>query len=723
MKIGSIDVSVATVAYSAGVVAALIADVTLWAAKADVRREAWHRSTILQAMYDENMVERGVTVCESLAASYPSRTHLRLYLANLYYRQKRFADAEAAFAEAAKSATATPQEKAWALVGQGASVFAAGKGKPKAAAEKAEPLFAQALAVDKECTDAIIALAIVNMWKGGAAGVKAAEERCKQALAAPKPGSLHAQQQLYAVSGLVELQNGRAAGATTDFLRARAVEPSTTQMDDYRRTALLGAAVQEGVDGTRRKELLVQCEQELKHFGKDQVTALNALGYGWWMLRNDPLLAAAASGAGKAAPAGGAAGTGALTNAQARFTKAMDTDVKDPRAYYNMAGLLETSMAETAAKSSVPLAGFGEGKAEVAVNPWTGEAKQPVRVPTADMPHLQEIVKRLKEEIELWKRFLLKANPGPPEKLDAKLRQLACYRRQAALQEGVNNSERQMMLSQSVTLAQEILKQHPESADGHFSYGRVLLDKGDFAGALKEFKEAQAKGLKTPALERLLQGVGQQPEALDVRPSPDRRWFGSRPLIACTLKTVSSAGPLKRVAIKVGQKALNAALIGSQVLCLPGANDVMDGDQLVTIEATDALGNAVEFPPLKFAVDRRPPTCRADPDAGATVTPKQVFKISLSDASGIDYTSVKVVLKPLGKSAAGATRTLIDEGKYKINMAGLNPPRKPGFMLDSDSFVVEPGLQDMSAGEWELGVTAQDMAGNLVQETKKYSVK
>jgi tetratricopeptide (TPR) repeat protein len=609
------------------------------------------------------------------------------------------------------------------LVGQGVAVFGASKGNPKAGAEKAASFFEQALEVDKDCTDALVNLAVVNMWKGGVAGVKAAGERCKQALAAAQPASLYAQQQLYAVSGLVELQNDRAEGATTDFLRAKAIAPSAAQMDDYRRAALLGAAVQEGVEAMRRKEMLLQCETELRNFGKDQVTALNALGYGWWLLRNDPLVAVSAGGAGRAAPTAGAAAAGALVSAQNKFNKAMETDAKDLRAYYNMAGLIEAAMTETAAKASVPLRGFGGGKDETPVNPWVGEPRQQQqRVPPADMQYVVEITKRLKEEAELWKRFLLKANPGTQERLDAKLRQLSCYRRQAAIQEGVNNSERQLVMAQAMTLAQDIVKQHPESGDGHFAYGRVLYDKGDFAGALKEFKEAQAKGLKDPAVERLVKGLGQQPEALDVRPSPDRRWFGSRPLIACTLKTVSSAGPLKRVTIKMGQKALNATLVGSQVLCLPGANDVMDGDQTVTIEAADALNNAVEFPPLKFAIDRKPPTCRVEPEAGGIST-RQVFKISVSDSSGVDYSSVKVVLKPLGRGAGNTMRTLIDEGKYKVNMGNLNPARKPGYTLDSESFEVEPGLQEMGVGDWELTISVQDMAGNAAQETKKYTVK
>lgn len=757
------------IVYTAGLVAAFLVLTIMWKWNADTRYEAWYRSTITRALNGEEP-DKGVAACEKLIAVRSERTNVRFALAELLYKQGRYQDAQAAYEALAALPSTKPEEKAWALVGQAASVFAnAPKGSKAKAAEQAEALCRSALEQDKNCTDALVNLGLALAWKdaesgkeddggaggakgnkaggsapkdakdkkgeagapkdakgkggegkdkgakdkkGGSEALKEAVTVCEQALAATAPASLGGQTQLYALRGYLAMQRGQSLAATVAFEQVRAMQPGLADVDSLRRAGLLAGAIQPGVEPQARRELLAKVEAELGKFGKDQIVALNALGVGFAMLKGVPDFAA-----------------GPYITAEKHFRKALDIDAKDPRAYYGLASLMEDRVEDIAKKASVPFTGF-TGETPIP-NKWASAAATTTtvtsRFSTTDNALAQEIVVKLLDEEKLWQRFIGGTAPSAPDILDAQLRKLACMRRRAYL--AANDALRlDVLVKLALPLAQEVAKANPASAVAQYTLGRTLLDKEDYLLAYKAFQAAEAAGMKSPELERLLKVLGTKPEILDVRPPENRekRWFGARPLIGGTLKAFTSAGPLKAATVKMGETVLPASsvsVVGSQVLFLPAANQVVDGQQSIAISVTDAMGQTTDFPPFTLSIDKKPPAWSVTPDNNAPLPVKPVFTITFADPSDIDFSTVKVLLKKTGAKGVGDTRKLIEDGRYKQNMQETNPPRKMGFPLDTPTFQVSPGLQDLTAGEWELSVSVQDMVGNQLNDAKKYQVK
>lgn len=704
MKIGPVDVSVATLSYAAGVVAAVIALTVMWKVNSEVRYEAWYRGRILRAM-NNSEPEKGIEACQTLASFYPAKVSPRMYLGDLLYRQGKFKDAEQAFADAAALPAAKPEDKALALVGRAASVFSAGgRAEQAKAAAKAEVLFQEALKEDQSCVDALVNLGVVSVWKGADDAWDQAEKYCKRAAAAPAPASLQAQAQLYILNGVVAMRQNRPDEATAFFERARALLPTWKDADAFRRIAILAAAIQKDVEPNRRKELLLNCEKELAQFGKDQTTALNALAVGWWLLRVAPEHEKAA-----------------YATAMTKLQRAMDLEPKDPRAYLNATGLKEEYIAGLAAKLEGEVTYFKGETPSINKYLLSAAEKTVSRFKPNDRPRLQEIGKTLKEIEGIWQKYMDKAATKQAEKVEAKLWQLSCIRRLGGTFEVGEESQRQATVNRAVSVAKELANRNADDPAVQFTLGQVLCEKADYGGAYAAYKAAAAKGMKTPELQRLLDTLGRKAEIVDIRPPKDKRWFGPRPVIGGTLRSASSGGVARKVEMKIGDKQVEPVMIGEQVLYVPGPNDMIDGDLTVSISVTDALGRVTEVTPFAVSVDRKPPSWSVEPDPGAALPAgKVVFKITLADRSAIDYGSVKLILK---EKKTGNSKQLIGDGNYKTSMPDLNPPRKIGHPLDSDTFQVSNGGQDLAPGEWELTISAQDVFGNVLSDTKKYNVK
>jgi len=694
MKIGPIDVSVSVLIYIGGFVAAIVVLVALWRANSEIRYEAWHRDTILRAMNNQD-ADKGIEACQALIARYPDKVSARLFLGNLLYQQKQFEQAEKEFSEAAAKAT-TPEQKAWALVGRGVAAYmAAAKGDQAKALGRAEAAFEEAFTADKNCTDALVDLAVAQLRAGDSAALDKVEDHCKQALSAATPPALSAQAQLYIALGLVAMRSGRPLEATANFERAKGILPTWKDADAFRRISMLAAATQKDVEPAQRREMLATCETGLSKFGKEQVTALNALGIGWWLMKGAPE---------------------SYASALTRFQKAMDTDSKDPRAYRNAAGLREDRIAEWAVKLSGPWL-----TETPRPNKWLlPEKALPLRFVLADRQPLQELSKLLKDTEGVWQKFVDKAAPKPEEKVEAKLWQVSCIRRQAYLLEVTEESQRAALLAKALSLMKDLVALAPENPVVHYTLGMVLYEKEDYTGAYGALKTAEAKGMKTPALQRLLGFLGSKSEILDVRPSKDRRSFGRRPLVGGTLK---APGAPKRVTMKLGDKVVDPVMVGTQVLFVPAGTDLPDGDVTVSISFTDTFERTTECAPFTFSLDLKPPSWSVAPDASAPIPPKTVFTITLADRSGIDYGTTKLTLKEVSAKKAGRNIPLISDGRYKTAMPDIDPPRRIGHPLDSESFKVSAGAQELTPGDWELSISVQDQAGNQLSDTKRYTVK
>jgi tetratricopeptide (TPR) repeat protein len=714
MKIGPIEVTVPMLVYCGGFVFAGVVLMQMWNKNKDIRSESMARDQIMQAMReDANEVTDGaVQSCRSLVEQRPERMNARLFLGTLLYKQKQFKESQKAFDEAAGVSDATAQEKSWALVGSGVAMFASAskESQPKVAAEAAK-LFQKALDMDPKCTDAVINLAAVRMYEGGANAAAEAEKFLTQARDMNDFGSIYAAEQFYALSGIVSAQLLRPAESVGAFQKAKTIRPSWKGADDMKRTAMLAAVVQQDVNPNERKKMLETLESQVGKFGKEQDTAYNAIGVGWNYFKDAPDFTA-----------------GPFLRAQRGFTKALDFNSKDTRAYLNLAALLEGQILSTAAKLSVPITGF-TGETPVtgetpAPNRWRDAEKSP-RFPGSEKAVIVELRKLLKEQEDLFKKFIEKSGATPALKMNAKIRMAACARRHAYTLDIDEESQRAGVLNKANLIVKDLLQNFPDAPESHMTAGYLLLDKEEYLNAYNAFVAAQAKGLKSPEVDAIVSVLSAKPEIQDSRPREDRRVYGPKPLVSASLKAMTGS-TIKKVTMRLGIKEVPAdklSIYGSQVCYLPIDGDLPDGQNSVSISVTDALNQTVEFPPFVFTVDKQIPSWSVTPENGAQVTTKPTFNITLSDRSGIDFNTLKITWKLLDGKKTTPLKDLVDGGRVKIAMNDLTPPRKIGFPIDNDTFQVSTGGVDIKAGEYELSISVYDLTGNVLSDVKKFTVK
>jgi tetratricopeptide (TPR) repeat protein len=640
--------------------------------------------------------EESVEACRALLKVAPNKINARLYLGSLLLRLKRFSDAEAAFKEAAENAAATPDEKAYALVCAGVSHFRNVVGEdtsryPAAAAES-EHYFQSAVDAQKANPDAIGNLAFAKALAQPRA-VATLQKMYDEAMAAPTPPSPYAEQQLYALHGLILMQQGKVVDALADFERAQAMQPSglpgLPSPQDNRRTAMLAAMVQSDISQAQRIELMSRVDREIGSYGKQEIEVINALGLARGMMKNDPDYAKTF-----------------FRQAREKFNFAISKDAKDGRAYVNQAALIEDRINELGKLLSVPVTGFN-GETPVP-NPWVDTATK-VFPSGSDVQIVNDINTLLHDEDVLWDGYFNKADIKLEDKVNGKLRQLACLRRTFWLLPP-DNPNRPPVATRCTTLAEEIVRLAPEDPRAHFAQGVNWLERGDQGKAFTALMAAKSKGMTSKVLARLLSDLGSKPEVTDARPWGSLR-FGVRPLIRATLRGVNVA-MLQSMSMKLDGRDVQPARVGSQVLYLAKDEELGDGKHKVELSATDGA-NPVELPAFFFFMNKKPPTWAVTVEGAEPLPAQPVWTIVLTDASGIDFTSLKMVIK---KANGGFTRELVRDGHYRVTSQKLNI--KAMDAVSTDTFKVSPG-SDLPPGDYTLSIDVLDTAGNQLRDTSR----
>ncbi|MFH0939579.1 MAG: tetratricopeptide repeat protein [Planctomycetota bacterium] len=704
MKIGPINLSYRLPFYIGANVAAVIVLFMFWRQNADTRMESIYRERILRGAFDDNpdALAIAINACRSL----PQKVRVRLYLAGLLFRDK---ENKAALKEAhdiwkgiAADSAATMDEKAWALVGAGVANFTAAESsaRPAAAAEAAK-LFQQALSHRNNCADALINLALAQLWKGDPGALEEAEKRCQEALAAP-PASLFAQAQLYNLHGWLLAQRNNSKDAITAFARAQALRPDREDLIITRRIAQLATLTQKNISPEARCEMLKKTENELKSYGDQELTALLAIGCGWMMLKDAPDYL-----------------TGPFLAASRNFDLAIQRKPDDPRAYRYRAALFEERIAALTKTLTVQVAEINS--AVTGVNLWTGKetAVEPVG---QDLVTLNAIQIALRELDAIWMCYA-DCMTDPQQKFDGKLRRLACSWRSFWNTPKKDFATRLKLQQQAIELSHELIKLNENNGDGYFALGQALMEKGDFAAALKTFETAKNKDCKAPTLSALLKGLQScKAEIVDFRPSQTQRWFGETPLIVARLKSIVCPSGYRDVKMLLDDKPLTSpVVIGTQIFYQPENTTMLDGSHTIKVSVTDAFGTNLDFPPINFTIDKKPPTLKIIPDTATVLTSKAQWTLTLSDESGINLSKTKVILKTASSTISPFSRDIVKDGKYKISIPDFTPPIQIGAIV-GETFKISAG-QDLAPGEYTLDITAQDMEGIVLNTTRTYTVK
>ena len=702
MRIGPVDIRIHAMIYAACILAVLIFVLRLWSSSSGVRVEGYYRDSILAGMNTDSAPsqEESVESCRNLLKVLPNKNNVRLYLGTLLLRLKKYSESELAFKETAENAAATPDEKAYGWVGAGVAHFRSVVGEDvsryAAAAAESEHFFQSAVDAQKNNADAIANLAFAKAL-AQPRSLGGLQKLYDAAVAAQVPPSMFTQQQLYTLHGLILAQDGKAVEALAEFERAQAMAPNGTpglpNPQENRRMETLAGVVQPDVSLAQRVDLMQRVEHEIGSYGRQEVQVLNALGLARALLKSDPDYAKTY-----------------FKQARDKFNVAVVRDGKDGHAYVNHAALLEDRIADLGKTLTVPVTGFN-GETPLP-NPWVDTASR--TFPSgADVQTVGDLNTLLRDEDTLWESYFNKADIKLDEKVNGKLRQLACLRRMIWLLP--NDTGRGPLATRTITLAEEIVRLAPDDPRAHYAQGINWLERGEQGKAYTALLAAKAKGMTSKVLPRLLSELGSKPEVTDPRPWGSLH-FGARPLIRATLRGVNVA-MLQSIAMKLDGKDVQPARVGSQVLYLAKDEELGDGKHKVELSATDGT-NPVELPSFTFVMNKKPPTWTVTPEGTEPLPAQPLWTIALNSASGVDYTTLKLVIK---KANGGFTRELIRDGRFRVTSqkAGI----KATDAVSTDTFKVSIGT-DLPPGSYTLSIDVRDTAGNpLVDTSKVFDVK
>lgn len=696
MKIGPINIRFPTVLYFIAVVATAIALSILWRKNEDVRAESFYRESIFRALNDNraDVMTSGVDACRFLIKLRPDRINPHLYLGTLLLKQNQPGEAHRVFEKAAQLSAASSEELAWALTGAGVAQFdTLSKGNLVQAREEAEKYFLRAKNWNENSADALANLALVQPWETAAKALAESERYCKLALATPSPGSLATQQNLHHLQGMLLFQSGKPVEAIAAFERAHALCPEWDAPLEGVRMAVLACVLREDIDAKTRRDLLEKTEREMAQYGEHQSLALNVLAAGWVLLKSSPEDAA-----------------GLFVHAQNLLKTAIQKDSSDGQAYLNQAGLIEDRIIALGKQLKALVSGIN-GETPVA-NPWTASYDDKAKPSPGDKSILIDIRALLVSEDELWRQYLEKAAGQVPQKINGKLRQLACIRRLGWLT-AKEDPQHKILLDRALTAANELLSLDVSNGNFHFLLGQILRERNEFPDAFKAFQMAESKGLKTPELSMLLNVLGKKCEIVDVWPNSTRRFFGSVPLVGVSLKTLV---PIKNAGMKINGKTVAPIIAGTQIFYLPANDELKDGEQNVAISVSDSSGQIIEFPEFSFSADKKPPTWKFSQEI---VGSQPVWTITLWDETGIDFNSLKINLATV-KSNTIVNADLIKNGKYNSAMTKINI--KSGTNVNLMPFKLCASL-DLTPGEYSLAISVQDYEGNGLVDKKAITLK
>ncbi len=718
MKIGSIELSTPAFVYAAILAGLAVLVPAVAVSRWSAIRESWNRDTVINAAAEGgDSIEAGVAACKALIAADPSKAAPRLHLGCLLAAAKNYKEAQEAFEHVPDAAKATADEKSLALTGAACALCLDGAvgGKP-AHLDDAEKLLKKAIEF-KDTPDALAAMAILKSWKSErAADVDAFVSKALSSPPAPAPGLLA---ELYKLNGSLLARNHRAADAANAFQSAKAVNPADLQMDAAARLTLLATLNEPGMNSAARRIAIEKMMLDLEKFGKAKRDALLAIGMAWHAFNGE---------ADYTDP------NGPFEKACATFKTMLDLDKKDVLAYKNYASLLEERVAALSAELTAPVTGL-KGETTHAGGGWaadtvpenaTGGSGLPDK---ADMLRLGKIANFLREEQVVWEQLLARAEPSKEDKIDAKLRIIACGRHKALIGAATRPIRRDT--SYNVILDpgdEQILKQLlptatdlaalDESGQGNYVMGLLLIEKGDLTGARTALLESSKRGFKSAELTKLLATLDAKTKVLDSGPSPTERQFGAAPLIRATLESPLGLGALKGLKITLDGKNVPASIFGSQILYTPRESEMGGGEHVVKFSVNDASGAPIELSQFDYQIDKQPPEWKVEPASG-TVKGDAVFNISVADPSGVDWASLSAGIR--AKTANSPLDVVVAKnGRYSHSLPAINV-RSAEAILRSPFKLVTPN--PLLPGEYTLWIEVRDLAGNKLKDEKAYSVE
>jgi tetratricopeptide (TPR) repeat protein len=707
MKIGPVDIRIHALVYLGGIVAMIIIMFAIWRSNSVGRVETIYRSSIMLALNvddkDVNYLEESAETCRTLIRVSPEKIAPRLYLGTILLRLNKAGEALTVFNEIEKMGSASADDKRLAQLCGGVAKFRSVAGddatKYAGAAQEVESKFQSIVDKNAGDADALANLALARALK--LQGAKSADPKayeaiktmCEQALSAKTPPSLSSLEQLHCLLAYIAYVRNNPMESFDNYQRAQALQPGTTMLADNQRRTMLAAILKPEMAPQLRIKWIKDVERDQNKFGqKNLPMVLNALGFARTLLKDEPDFVKVH-----------------LDAARYDFNQARIIDAKSPAPYKNMCGLLEDRIAELAKTLTVSITGISGETPQP--NPWVNVEQKSLSA--QEVGTINGIQGILKEEETIWSQYVDQVAQTPEEKIDGKLRQLSCLRR---MRWAMPEKTGEIHLPKIATIAGELLKLGPNNPEVHFAVGQTLFEKGDKLGAFREFEAAKNCGLNTPSFNRLLNQLSGQSELIDIVPEKGGvRAFGLKPLFRATIRGIDM-NTVKDFSITLDTRTVSSTRVGSQVLYVPQEVELSDGkhDLVFTASIVDSEPKTIQ---REFFVNKKPPAWSVTPSDPDMIATQPLWTITLDDISGIDSSSLKVILK---NANGGFQKQLIAEGRYKVRSEVAKS--EVGGKVDTSSFKVSTG-SDIPPGDYLLEINVSNNAGIPLNDSKKYKIK
>ena len=717
MKIGPIDIGIPTLAYVSSVMVLVLVAFQLYISKVAQRAVGRVEKRVRLCLIEgtETSFKEGAELCEKILVEVPDSPGARLYLATFLHSQGKFEQAGKVYAETASKSAASPEEAAMGSVGAAACAFALRSEREKTlGAADAEKILRKALESDKENPDALAALAVTTLWKGGAKAPAEAVALLRQVLSGRRPVGRLGSARLYNALGVALSMTDQASAAEETFQIATAIDPTWRQPRDNRALTIITSLSLPGMKLEERERLIEKYKDQIKVFAPHETKALNALAMGLWWTKQERKAAVYQN---KSYPM-----------AVALLSLAIDSNPSDVAAYWNLVGLFEDRLYGSAGANGRDGL-IGELPPEILEtkktkpNTWKGVA--PPAVPDLTSKSCEDVRKFTRQVIEMLNRLQknfpdLDANGN----LDTQLRLFGA--KYLLSRVASNPMEREQLNQELLLRGEELLVQGSEHAATLRVVGQFKAQRGDFKAAHTLLRKAREKGDGSVELDRVLDGLARKPVFDDRRPRLGGGLVKLHPLIGASISAPSSPGPLTAALTIDGVKKAEARLVGTQLLFLPSSGDLTDGEHKMVLSAMDAAGNSAEEI-FTLAVDKRAPTLKIAPEREVD-GPRPVWTVILEDVGvGVDANSVNVEVRSVGDGATPLKEFPVTKGIYQKDLPAIGVKANdllPALAANGTLTLKVSTSIDLTPGTYSLRILYSDRAGNPGKvEVKLFKVK
>ncbi len=250
------------------------------------------------------------------------------------------------------------------------------------------------------------------------------------------------------------------------------------------------------------------------------------------------------------------------------------------------------------------------------------------------------------------------------------------------------------------------------------TYAALLLGAGRYTESVDALRKAGKAAPDDPDLQRLLARMTAKPTFSNFTPGLGTSNFLT-PLIGVDIQVHAGPAPASqgKVALEIDGRKVGAVLEGASVSYL-AQTPMGDGEHVVAITYTDAYGNQAQAS-HKFYIDNAPPYVKKlTPGQNQAVAgPRPTFVLEYTDdGSGVDPSSLSVIMSTVTSTGPPFRHELIKDGKYTFST--YSEPKFTRGDAATPGKATFTSRKELSKGTYVIEFTFQDNRGIEVRDKR-----